>query len=94
VIVGRARQVNELVTGIATAADEQSREMGQISTAVSDIGSVTRANTQHATQTSAATEQLTSQVAQLDQCVQEMICLVDGDRIARRQAYRASALAA
>jgi methyl-accepting chemotaxis protein len=80
VILDKARQVDELVAEIATASNEQSQGIGQINTAVSDMDKVTQTNAASAEETAAAAEELNSQAAALHDSVEDLRCLVDGQR--------------
>jgi methyl-accepting chemotaxis protein len=78
VIVGKARQVDELVAQIATASSEQTQGIGQINSAVRQMDKVTQANAANAEETAAAAEELTAQSVTLAESVEELHVLIDG----------------
>lgn len=57
--------VTDLVGDIASASNEQAHSISQVNTSLSIIDDVTRQNTSHAEETSAASEQLSSQALQV-----------------------------
>ncbi len=78
VIVGKARQVDEIVAQIATASNEQTQGIGQINTAVRQMDKVTQGNAANAEETAAAAEELTAQSVTLAESVEELHVLIDG----------------
>jgi methyl-accepting chemotaxis protein len=78
VIVGKARQVDELVAQIATASSEQTQGIGQINSAVRQMDKVTQDNAANAEETAAAAEELTAQSITLTESVDELHVLIDG----------------
>ena len=60
------RQLNRLITGIATAAAEQNEGISQISKAVSQMDRVTQTNAASAEETASASEELNAQAESLD----------------------------
>lgn len=74
------RNVDELVTEIAAAAEEQSQGIGQIVSAVSDMDKVTQANAAHAEATARATEDQKRQAAALTGAVSGLRRLIEGTR--------------
>jgi methyl-accepting chemotaxis protein len=78
-ILGKARQVDELVAEIAAASQEQSQGIGQINAAVSQMDKVTQANAAAAEQSAAAARELQSQADALRKVVLQLQALVGGD---------------
>ncbi len=78
VIVGKARQVDEIVAQIATASNEQTQGIGQINAAVRQMDKVTQGNAANAEETAAAAEELTAQSVTLAESVEELHVLIDG----------------
>jgi methyl-accepting chemotaxis protein len=77
-IVGKARQVDELVAEVASASQEQSQGIAQINTAVSQMDKVTQSNAASAEECAAAAQELNSQAASMNDAVDELVRLVDG----------------
>ena len=77
-ILGKARQVDDLIAEIATSSREQSQGIGQISTAVSQMDKVTQTNAAAAEESAAAAQELSAQATTLKSCVQGLLGLVNG----------------
>ena len=77
-IVLKVRQVDELVTEVAGASNEQTQGIGQINTAVVQMDKVTQSNAASAEECAAAAEQLSAQSFTTKQSVMELMVLVDG----------------
>ncbi len=84
-IVGKARQVDELVAEIATASREQSQGLDQVNTAVTQMDKVTQNNAASAEETASASEELNAQAATLRDIVSELQILVRGAGIRKPQ---------
>ncbi len=72
------RQLDSLVAEIATASNEQSQGIGQISAAVSEMDKVTQANAAKAEESASASAQLTAQAESLREAANGLQRLVDG----------------
>ena len=102
-IVDKARQMDEVIGEIAIASSEQSKGIGQITTAVSQMDKVTQANAGSAEETASASEELNAQAVELKHAVSDLHRLVAGDSpapaviarvgVASRTAVRATAKA-
>jgi methyl-accepting chemotaxis protein len=77
-IVEKARQVDELVGGIALASKEQTEGIVQINTAVSHVDKVTQNNAATAEESAGAAEELSAQAVAMKGNVHELMVLVDG----------------
>ncbi|HEY8965044.1 MAG TPA: methyl-accepting chemotaxis protein, partial [Candidatus Methylacidiphilales bacterium] len=77
-IVGRVREVDELVSGIALASKEQTSGLQQITTAVGQMDKVTQGNAAGAEETAAAAQQLSAQALELENAVARLTQLVNG----------------
>ena len=77
-IVTKVRQVDELVTEVATASQEQSQGIEQVNTAVSQMDKVTQSNAANAEESASAAEELNAQADTLRESVAELLQLVDG----------------
>ena len=77
-IVGKARQVDELVAEIATASREQSQGIDQVNTAVTQMDKVTQTNAASAEESASASEELNAQAATLRELVGELQKMVTG----------------
>jgi hypothetical protein len=88
-IVTKARQVDELAGEVATASAEQSQGIEQVNLAVSQMDKVTQSNAANAEQSASAAESLKAQATNLEQVVNDLLTLVEGEkaietRISRR----------
>jgi hypothetical protein len=77
-ITAAAAKANELVAEIAAASKEQSQGIDQISTAVTQMDSVTQQNAANAEESASASEELNAQAEQLKQMVQQLVEMVGG----------------
>jgi methyl-accepting chemotaxis protein len=77
-IVGKARQVDELVTEVAGASREQTVGITQINTAVGQMDKVTQSNAATAEESAAAAEELNAQAETMKRSVAELLQLVGG----------------
>lgn len=75
-ILGKARDVHDLVSEIATASDQQHHGISQLSTAVSQMDVVTQANAGTAEESAAAAEELSAHAQVLREGVDELGKLV------------------
>ncbi len=77
-IVGKAREVDDLVGEIATASAEQSQGIVQVKSAVGQIDQVTQANAAGAEETASATSDMHNEVETLRRAVGELRALIGG----------------
>jgi hypothetical protein len=77
-IVTKARQVDELVAGIATASGEQSQGIDQVNIAVNQMDKVTQINAATAEESASASEELSAQAATMREIVLALQKLVTG----------------
>jgi methyl-accepting chemotaxis protein len=77
-IVTKARQVDELIGGIATAVTEQSQGIEQVNNAVMQIDKVTQSNAASAEESASASTELQKQAALVRGAVSELEQLVGG----------------
>ena len=91
-IVGRARQVDQVIGQIATASQEQNAGIKRIQTNVQQIDRVTQANAAGSEQNFSAAEELNSQAVSLKESVADLLTLINGSpaEIAPRPALAAS----
>lgn len=78
-IVDKARSVDELISQIATASQEQHQGITQINQAVAQIDKITQANAASAEESASAAESLNGQSDNLNQLVGELVRLSEGD---------------
>jgi len=78
--VAKARQVDELVTEVASASREQTNGITQINSAVGQMDKVTQSNAASAEESAAAAEELNAQAAVMKQAVSELLELLGGAR--------------
>jgi len=78
VIVSRVRQVDELVTEVASASKEQTSGITQINVAVGQMDKVTQSNAASAEECAAAAEELNAQAESMREAVGELTKLVSG----------------
>jgi methyl-accepting chemotaxis protein len=74
-IQGRIEHLDQLVGAIATASAEQTRGIGQMTTAIAQMDQVTQTNAASAEETAAAAEELTGQAVMLREAVGELEAL-------------------
>lgn len=77
-IVQQARQVNELVAGVAQASKEQHQGIQQVNTALVQMDKVTQGNAAGAEQSASAARSLNAQADALNQSVERLLALVSG----------------
>jgi len=77
-IVDKARQVNELVTEVASASREQAQGLTQITSAVGQMDTVTQNNAASTEETAAAAEELNAHAVTMKSTVAEMMKLIGG----------------
>ncbi len=77
-IQNNVRELSQFVSGIATAASEQSEGIAQISKAVMEMDRVTQANAASAEETASASEELNAQAESLSDIVFTVQKLIDG----------------
>ncbi len=77
-IVGRARQVDQVIGQIATASQEQNAGIKRIQTNVQQIDRVTQANAAGSEQNFSAAEELNSQAVSLKESVADLLTLING----------------
>jgi methyl-accepting chemotaxis protein len=77
-IAAKARQVDELITGIAHGSREQSQGIVHINEAVSGISQTTQSNATSAAESANAATRLDSQADELQQVATELALLIDG----------------
>lgn len=81
-IVANAREVDSVISEIATASSQQNEGVLQVNSAVSQMDKVTQSNASNAEETAAAAEELTSQAEMMRVNVGELLALV-GRRLDR-----------
>ncbi|HLP76168.1 MAG TPA: methyl-accepting chemotaxis protein [Candidatus Paceibacterota bacterium] len=77
-IVGKARQVDELVAEVASASREQTQGATQINSAVGQMDKVTQSNAAAAEESASAAEELNAQAQSMKSSVAELLRLVGG----------------
>jgi len=75
-ILEKSREVDRLVTEVATASNEQSEGIAQINTAVSQMDKVTQSNAAGAEETASAAEELNAQSEELQTTSMQLAALV------------------
>lgn len=75
-----ANKSGEIVAGIASASEEQSKGIGQINTAVSEMDKVTQGNASNAEESAAAAQELNAQSQCMQDLVQELVALIEGKK--------------
>ena len=78
-IVGKTRSMNELVSEIATASQEQDKGIAQLTTVVTEMDKVTQGNASNAEETASASEELNAHASTLKETVRELMSLVRKD---------------
>ncbi len=77
-IADKTRQLDDLVGEIASASREQNDGLQQINTAVRQMDTVTQGNASGAEESAAAAEELNSQALTLQDCVSQLLIIVNG----------------
>ncbi|PTY08004.1 hypothetical protein DB347_06770 [Opitutaceae bacterium EW11] len=75
-ILAKVRRMDELVGEIANASIEQSQNVGQVNTAMTQLDQVTQRNAAHSEETASASEELSAQAMEMDRAVQDLVDLV------------------
>ena len=78
-IASKARQMDDLVAEIATASNEQSQGVGQVSSAISDMDKVTQSNAATAEESASASQELSQQAQSIRQLIQSLHDIVGGE---------------
>jgi len=81
-IVAKVRQVDDLVSEVASASKEQTTGIVQINAAVGQMDKVTQSNAASAEECAAAAEELNAQAATMKQAVGELTRLVTSSAVA------------
>lgn len=77
-ILGKAKQLDELLEHIASASTEQSQGITQVNQAVTQMETVTQANAASAEETASASEELSAQARSLRTIVNELETIIAG----------------
>ncbi len=77
-IVVKARQVDELISEVATASKEQTQGIAQLNTAIGQIDKVTQSNAASAEECASASEEMSAQTEALKEAVGQLLELVNG----------------
>jgi len=77
-IVGKARQVDEIVAQIAVASNEQNQGVTQVTSAVAQMDKITQSNASSAEESAAAAEELNAQAQVMRQSVRSLQELIGG----------------
>jgi len=75
-IVAKARQVNDLVSEVASGSEEQTQGIAQINTAVTQMDKVTQNNAASAEESASAARELNAQAEAMKESVWELLQLV------------------
>ncbi|MCS6243691.1 MAG: chemotaxis protein [Opitutus sp.] len=89
-ILEKSREVDRLVSEVATASNEQSEGIAQINTAVSQMDKVTQSNAANAEETASAAEELNAQSEELRNAAAQLAALVgvkDGASVSHGSAH-------
>jgi methyl-accepting chemotaxis protein len=78
VIVGKAREMDELAAEVAGGSKEQSQGISQINLAVGEMDKVTQANAAGAEESAASAQELNRQAAAVKETVAELVRLIGG----------------
>lgn len=90
-IVSKARQLDELVTEVATASKEQSHGISQVNAAVAQMDKITQSNASNAEVSAAAARELNTQAMAMEACVTELLQLVGATRAEESISHREEA---
>ena len=81
-ILSKVRQVDALITEVASASREQSQGVNQVNTAVSQMDKVTQSNAAHAEECASAAEELKAQSSRLGETVRGLSALIGNGSLA------------
>ncbi len=81
-IVVRAREMDELMAGVASASTEQARNIGEVNTAVGRMDQITQANAATAEEAASAAAELNAQASHLHEAVADLSALFGRDAAA------------
>lgn len=81
-IDGESKKVNELLEEISTATEEQARGINEINKAIHQMEQVMQSNSATADESAAASRELASQAANVNEIVRSLIKLVEGAKAA------------
>ena len=79
-VVGASEKVHNLMDEVSVAADDQARNIGQVTAAVTEIDGVTQASASAAEESAAASEELLAQAEEMRRMVNGLSQLVHGTR--------------
>jgi ABC-type transporter Mla subunit MlaD len=77
-IVGYTKKVTELIANVSAASEEQAKGTEQVNIALSQLSDVTQANAATSEESSAASQTLESQAAELHALVKGLLTVVHG----------------
>ncbi|MGB0372153.1 MAG: CHASE3 domain-containing protein [Opitutales bacterium] len=77
-IVTSVSQTAELISGIATATNDQANAIDQVSAAVNQIDQVTQTNSAGAEESANVSSQLSDQVAGMNEAIEELALVING----------------
>lgn len=79
-VVERAQKISQLLAGISTSSLEQSKGIGEINRAASQMDKVTQQNTSNAEEMSAASGEMAGQAQVMREIVLQLVRLLDGEK--------------
>ena len=79
-VVERAGKISQLLAGISTSSLEQSKGIGEINRAASQMDKVTQQNTSNAEEMSAASGEMAGQAQVMREIVLQLVRLLEGER--------------
>jgi methyl-accepting chemotaxis protein len=79
-IVTQAVKVSDIVVGIAAASQEQSKGIGEVNLAVSQMDKVTQRNSSNAEELSASSEELAGQAGSIREMVTKLVVVLEGGK--------------
>jgi hypothetical protein len=77
-IVGKAKQVDELVAEVATGSKEQTQGIDQLNSAIGQIDKVTQSNAAIAEESASAAEEMSAQTEALKEAAGELLMMLNG----------------
>lgn len=90
-MAGKVRQVDQLVSEIATSSTDQSESVEQISAAMHQIGDVTQKTAATSEESASGAEELDAQSTALKHSATELLVIVDGNALAAEAPARPAA---
>lgn len=85
-MVEKARKVDELISEISRASNEQSIGISQVNNAIAEMDQVTQTTAAHAEESASSAEQLSAQAQEMGNAIQKILTVVEGETFQEKPA--------